>query len=78
MARLIGLPALHLDPCASPSVTPQPPMGLVEEVLYYCQRATEMFLAAAVLLAYFAVRLPSQVRRTMPKSTRPSPKPWGG
>lgn len=44
-------------------LTPHHPVGLVPNVLYYLQRATEMFVASAVVLGYYALRRPVGVPR---------------
>ncbi|GGL35166.1 hypothetical protein H9L10_01445 [Phycicoccus endophyticus] len=49
VALLALILALHV-------VTPARPEGVVENVTYYVQRATEDFVAAAVLLVYYATR----------------------
>lgn len=53
-------------------VTPHHPLGIVPNVLYYLQRATEMFIAAAVVLLYYALREPVEVGASQSADTTAS------
>ncbi len=51
VALIIAIVVIH-------AVTPKPPDGVVENITYYVQRTTEMFIAAAAMLVYYATRRP--------------------
>ena len=57
-------------------VTPKPPETTVQEITYYVQRATETFVAAAVILLYYATRRP--VQSPANGATDPNTRPLAG